>query len=431
MRKPFASLMTGLVLLAAVVVPPLVLKFGAFGASNFAAGLLLVVGLYAFLFAALCALHGPRKGLGKLALIVTVVLAVVYCQGVLSFFINTTFNMGRFLQSYVFLIIYVLGASFLVFLAQGLPKYKADFAVKLVFYALLLSGLVTILGYRALGNPSAVGFFSENSHYALSFLPFILYMVVLSSWRKKFFFLFMGFLIAFNLQSMTLLVGVITVTIFTLRLRQLVFLSIIAIPILMVAMDYMDFEYYSSRLDFTNPNPNLSVLSFMNGWERAYLNLKDSYGIGLGFQQLGFFGSEGKIFEALRAVNAENLNLFDGSFVASKLISEFGILAVMLLVAYLVYLPRSVRWLHEVSMNGGETVDCRKVFFLGCFVMFFIDLFLRGTGYFSSSGFLFVASLVWIGLHPVFRTPSRDNTSDHRFEPHNSAQSLIVSILQK
>jgi hypothetical protein len=409
MRKPFASLMTGLVLLAAVVVPPLVQRFGA---SSMAAGLVPVVGLYTFLFAALCALHGPRQSLGKLAFIVTVVLAVVYAQGVLSFFINTTFNMDRFLQSFVFLIIYVLGASFLVFLAQGLPKYKADFAVKFVFYALLLSGLATILGYRAMGNPSAVGFFSENSHYALSFLPFLLYMVVLSSWRKKLFFLFMGCLIALILHSVTLLVGTIAVAIIALRLRQLVFLSIIAIPILMVAMDYIDIGYFSSRLDFLNPN--LSMLSFMNGWEKAYLNLKDSYGIGVGFQQLGFLGSEeGEILKVLRityskvGVGFENINRFDGSFVASKLISEFGILAVMLLVAYLVYLARSVRWLHEVSMNGRETVDCRKVFFQACFVMFFIDLFLRGTGYFSSSGFLFIASLVWIVLPPVSRTPLR------------------------
>ena len=409
MRKPFASLMTGLVLLVAVVVPPLGQKFGA---QSMAAGLLPVVGLCVFLFAALCALHGPRQILGKLAFIVTLVLTVVYAQGVLSFFITTTFNVVRFWQSYVFLIIFVLGASLLAFLAQGLPKYKADFAVKFVFYVLLLNGLVTILGYRALDNPSAVGFFSENSHYALSFLPFLLYMVVLSSWRKKWFLLFMGFLIPIILNSLTLLVGVIVVAILALRLRQLVFLSIIAISILMVAMDYIDIGYFSSRLDFSNPS--LSLLSFMHGWEKAYLNLKDSYGIGVGFQQLGFVGSEGgEILKVLsttyskEGVGFENLNLFDGSFVTSKFISEFGILAVMLLVAYLVYFAKSVRWLHEVSMNGGENVDCRKVFFLACFVMFFIDLFIRGTGYFSSSTFLFIASLVWIVLPPVSQTPLR------------------------
>jgi hypothetical protein len=279
--------------------------------------------------------------------------------------------------------------------------------VKFVFYALLLNGLVTILGYRALGNPSAVGFFSENSHYAMSFLPFLLYIVVLSSWRKKWFFLFMSFFIVFKLQSVTLLVGVIAVTIFSLRLRQLVFLSIIAIPILTVAvaMDYMDFGYYYVRLDLTEPN--LSMLSFLNGWERAYLNLRDSYGIGIGFQQLGFLGSEGKIFEIIMAISGVYVNLYDGGFTGSKFISEFGILAVMLLMAYLVYFMKSVRWLHEVSINGGETVDFRKVFFLACFVMFFIDLFIRGAGYFSASGFLFIASLVWIGLPPVSRTPLR------------------------
>ena len=176
---------------------------------------------------------------------------------------------------------------------------------------------------------------------------------------------------------------------------------------------------------------NLSMLSYQSGWERIYVNLKDYYGIGLGFQQLGFLGSPGEIMKTFGSIGAQGMNRFDGSFVASKFISEFGILAVMVLVAYLVYFARNAWWLREVSKNGGETVDCRKVFFLACFVMFSIDLFIRGTGYFSSSGFLFIASLMWIGLPPVSRTPSRDNTSDHRFEPHNSAQSLIVSILQK
>jgi len=402
-------------------------------APSMAAGLVPVLGLYVFLFAASCALHGPRHRLGKLTFIVTMVLPLVYTHGVLSFFINTTFNMERFWQSYLFLIIFVFGASFLVFLVQRLPKYKADFAVKLVFYVLLLCALAQMLGYRTFGYPTSVGFFIENSHYAWSLLPFLLYMVVLSSRRKKQFFLFMGFLISMILNSLTLLVGVIAIAIFALSLRQLVFLSItaIAISIPIVAMDYIDIGYFLARLDFSNPN--LSLMSFLTGWERAFLNLKDSVGIGVGFQQFGFVRSESEIeiFEVFFSIGAADLNLYDGSFIASKLISEFGILAVIVLVAYLVYFVKSVRWLHEVSINGGETVDCRKVFFLACFVMFFIDLFIRGGGYFTSSGFLFMASLVWIGLPPVSRTPSGDNTSDHRFEHDNSAQSLIVSILQK
>jgi hypothetical protein len=431
MRKPFASLMTALVLLSTVVVPPLGL---AFGAANFALGLLLVVGLYAFLFAALCAIHEPRQNLGKLALIVIVILTVVLAQGMFSFLVNTTFNISRFFQAYGFLIFYLSGAAFLVFLAQGVPSYKADFAVKFVFYALLLSAIATILGYRRFGNMSAVGFFSENSHFALSFLPFLLYMVVLSGWRKKWFFLFMGFWVGLSLQSLTFLVGVIGIAMLTLRSRQMVVFSIVLISMLMVALDNIDIGYYSARVNLAadqlgQGKPSLSMLSYQSGWERIYLNLQDSYGIGIGFQQLGFLGTAGELLETLASIGAENLNRYDGSFVASKFISEFGILAVMVLVAYLVYFARNVRWLREVSRNGGETVDCRKVFFLACFVMFFADLFLRGTGYFSPTGFLFIASLMWVGLPPISRTPSRDNISDHRFEPHNSAQSL--PILQK
>jgi hypothetical protein len=416
-----------------VVVPPLGL---AFGAANFALGLLFVVGLYSFLFAALCAIHEPRQNLGKLALIVIVILAVVLAQGMFSFLINTTFNMGRFFQTYGFLIFYLSGAAFLVFLAQGVPSYMADFAVKFVFYALLLSGIATILGYRRFGNISAVGFFSENSHFALSFLPFLLYMVVISSWKKKWFFLFMGFWVGLSLQSLTLLVGVIGISMLTLRSKQMVFFSIILISSLMVALDNIDVDYYSARLDpaadqLGSGAPSLSMLSYQSGWQRIYLNLQDSYGIGIGFQQLGFLGTAGELLESFDALGAVDLNRYDGSFVASKLISEFGILAIMVLVVYWVYFAKHFSWLREVSRNGGETVDCRKVFFLACFVMFSVDLFLRGTGYFSASGFIFIASLMWIGLPPVSRTPSRDNTSDHRLEPHNSAQSLIAPISQK
>ena len=117
-----------------------------------ALGVLFVAGLYIFLFTALCALHGPRQSLGKVGVIVTVVLAVVLAQGVISFFINPTFNVGPFLAGLcLFNYFSLIGASSLVFLAQGLPKYKADFAVKFVFYVLLLSGLATYPWISPLG----------------------------------------------------------------------------------------------------------------------------------------------------------------------------------------------------------------------------------------------------------------------------------------
>ena len=420
MRKPLASIMSGLLLLAAVVVPPLGIM--AFGASSMAVGVLLVVGLYLMLYVAMCTLHRSIQRLGGVVLFFSVALVIIFIHGMLSFVINDTFNISRFSQTYVFLIIFIFGASSLTILAMGLPVYMADFAVKFVFYTLLLSGFATTLGYRAFDNPSAVVFFNENSHYALSFGPFLLYMVVLSNLTKKLLFLILGFLIALSLQSLTLLVVVIAIFFLTLRLKKLLFFALIGITILFTTIDYIDVGYYSSRIDFSDTNTNLSTLSFTNGWEKAFLNLKDSYGIGIGFQQLGFVGSEGEILQILKEMGFENLNLHDGNNVASKLLSEFGILAVMVLFAYFVYFARSAKWLHKVSVIEGKTVDCKKVFFLSCFFMFFIDLFIRGAGYFSSSGFLFIASIVWFVLHPVSWAPSQEQLSDECCAPlHSSA----------
>lgn len=98
-----------------------------------------------------------------------------------------------------------------------------------------------------------------------------------------------------------------------------------------------------------------------------------------------------------------DLNLLDGGSVATKFIGEFGLLGVAMLLAYLFYFAKSARWLHEISMSEVAPRDCKRVFFLSCFVMYCIDLFVRGTGYFSSSGFFFVASLMWKAI----RVPNR------------------------
>lgn len=140
----------------------------------------------------------------------------------------------------------------------------------------------------------------------------------------------------------------------------------------------------------------MSTLVYLSGWERAYLNFNDTFGLGVGFQQFGIVGSPGEMMESLGALGAENLNLLDGGAVAPKFIGEFGLLGVAMLLVYLVYFAKSARWLRKVSMGEVALQARPRVFFLSCFVMYCIDLFVRGTGYFSSSGFLFVASLIWL-----------------------------------
>jgi len=237
----------------------------------------------------------------------------------------------------------------------------------------------------------------------------MLYATVTASPRMKLLLIVSSYAIALLLNSVTLVVGIALVTAMVIPLRQLLLLvPIAAIPFLL-NFSTVTLHYYSSRLDLFSSSQNLSTLVFLSGWERAYLNLKDTVGLGVGFQQFGIIGSRGDILESIRIMGGRASNLLDGGSVAPKFIGEFGVLGVTILLVYLVNFAKSARWLHEVSMNEVAPRDYRRIFFLSCFVMFSIDLFVRGAGYFSSSGFLFVASLMWLSVRERSdKAPNRD-----------------------
>lgn len=398
MRKPFSSIAIGLILLSTVVLPPL--GHRAFGTSSMGAGALVVSGLYIYLFVALGAILLQSQSLGAVPILMTAVLGVVMTHGAISYLINDEFDFGRFSLSYLFLILFLLAAFFFALLAQSVPNFRADFAVKLVFYVLLLSSVAGMLRFSPFSpfSPETIYaslfIFSEPSHFVLSFLPFFLYMTVTVSPRMKMPLVLLGYAIAFLLQNLTIVVGITLVAVLVIPLRRFLFLSpIAALPVLFAVVNL---DYYWSRVDLSIDSQNLSTMVYLSGWERAYLNFKDTLGLGVGFQQFGIIGSRGEMMESIGKLLNMDSNLFDGGSVSSKFIGEFGFLGVTMLLAYLVYFAKNARWLHEVSMSEVAPRDCRRIFFLSCFVMYYIDFFVRGTGYFSSSGFLFIASLVWI-----------------------------------
>lgn len=364
-----------------------------------AAGVLLVLGLHICLFVALSVIRQQFQSLGAGALLIIAVMSVIMIQSTISLLTHDDFDFGRFSQTYLFLIIYLLGTFSFALLTQKVPKLQADFAVRLVFYVMLLSSIAAILHFSPFssGLSKPVFFFNEPSHFALDFLPFLLYMTVTSSPRMKLLLLLLGYAIALLLENMTLIAGITLIVGLAIPLRRLLFLAPIAV-ILIFFTTAVNLDYYSSRVNLSSDNQNISTLVYLSGWERAYLNFKDTFGLGVGFQQFGIIGSRGEKMESLAALSADNLNLLDGGAVAPKFVGEFGLLGVAMLLAYLVYFAKSAKWLRKISMGEVAFQARPRVFFLSCFVMYSIDLFVRGTGYFSSSGFLFVASLMWIIL---------------------------------
>lgn len=396
MSKLFSSVAIGLLLLSTVVMPSLV--FMVLHASSMAAGLLLILGLYIFMFLALSAIGRKFQSLGAGILLAAAVMGVIMFQSIIIFLTHDDFNFERFAQTYLFFIIFLLGAFSFVLLAQKVPTFQTDFGVRMVFYLLLLSSFAAILHFSPFSSVQikSVFFFNEPSHFALNFLPFLLYMTVTSSPRVKLLLLMLGYAIALLLENLTLIVGVTLVVGLVFPLRRLLFLAPIAV--LLIFFIPVNLDYYSSRVSISSGNQNLSTLVFISGWERAGLNFVETFGFGVGFQQFGIVGSRGEIMENLGDLGVPDLNLLDGGSIAPKIIGEFGLLGVSMLLVYFGYFAKSAKWLRAVSMGKVAPRAYLKVFLLSCLVMFSIDLFVRGTGYFSSSGFLFTASLMWIIL---------------------------------
>lgn len=211
-------------------------------------------------------------------------------------------------------------------------------------------------------------------------------------------------LLGWFLESLTLLVGGCLIAAMVVPWRQLAFMVTLMIPIAVTVdpealFSVENLEYYVVRIDLSEENQHLSALAFKQGWEMAYLSLEKSFGLGVGFQQFGIVGGEAGINEAIAKLNeGEGLNRLDGGTVGAKFLGEFGILGVITLSVYLIKFLSVARVIRSIAAGRVKSFDAQHIFFLSCFTTFTIDLFVRGTGYFSPSGFLFVSSLADMGL---------------------------------
>jgi hypothetical protein len=157
-------------------------------------------------------------------------------------------------------------------------------------------------------------------------------------------------------------------------------------------------EYFLSRLMTSPTEINLSRVLYLEGWDRSFVNFKETLGFGLGFQQFGIHGSISPIRIMIEnySPQAVEMNLFDGTFVAAKLIGELGIIGLLLLSLYTLKAISVYKWLKNIIISNHFNSDARDIFFASHFIMFFIDIYFRGAGYFSSSGFFFLSSVFWI-----------------------------------
>lgn len=234
--------------------------------------------------------------------------------------------------------------------------------------------------------------FREPSHYALVLIPIVYFLVnLIKNPVNGIFILLVSFILAFLIQNATLLVGcMFSLFLYILKhkIQKKMLLPVFAICLLVflfalnVEGDYYD--YFLSRLLLSTEN--ISSLAYLSGWERAYLTFLDSYAIGAGFNRMGLVGLHGAYQDILDEFGVTNLNLTDGATLGSKIIYELGGLGILLLIVYMYFFLK-------ILSKSRTTKNTQDLFFMSYFLAIFIEIFVRGVGYFTPNLVLYLSSI--------------------------------------
>jgi hypothetical protein len=381
-------------LLLTMILPPLI--FVVFAASSMAIGLLVCALMWSFAW-----LVGVDKALimkksdayhGVIVLIACVLLTLHVT--VINLLIGGV-DFSRFASSCSLLLLLYFGANLAARKLGRVPDAKLVKAANFSFMFLTSLAIAAIAGLPAVGSQSsgkAVVVFSEPSHYALAYLPVLLFRISVVKQRTQVLLLGIAFFLAVALQSLTMVVGILIVATLLLRRFQL---ALVGVVIFVAALTLtLDLDYYTSRLDFSSESTNLSALVFLQGWQRAILNFKETYGIGVGFQQFGLVGSFGEIAENIANILGDYSNLRDGGSTATKLIAEFGVVGVAILFVFMKVAIQGAIFIREAQLQSPIYRDQRRLFFYSFIFTYTMELFIRGVGYFSPGGFLAVVALI-------------------------------------
>lgn len=292
-------------------------------------------------------------------------------------------------SAYLIMVLLFISSCFaekiLVYTEHSIKKAVVYFYIFLTIIGLLSSLLIKFNVY----DSKSMIFFSEPSAFALIYLPFFSFCLYYASGFRLILLCLTSFGIALLVQNLTMLAGICICFLFLKKVNilQIIF-AIIVISVAIAVFDFaFDLTYYTARLNFGN-STNLSLLVYLSGAERAYLNLIYSHGLGIGFQQMGVNGILGDNQQILESLGAGELNLFDGSFILSKFISEFGFVGVLCSLIYVFYLLK-LYFSFKISKQY-------TVYYILCYsfyISFFIPFFLRGAGYLNPYVFMLMTSL--------------------------------------
>lgn len=240
------------------------------------------------------------------------------------------------------------------------------------------------------GSSKSALLISEPSYVALIIFPFILFLSLIRDSRAIWFIVFFA-IYALLVQNLTVILVLCVSSFFYFSGALLRVLFIVVFPVF--AFFVLADEYFLDRVSISSSSENMSVLVLLQGWENARLALGFSNFMGVGFQQFGVVGPVGAISAKIDDYGFAGLNLYDGGTLAAKIVGEMGLLGMVLLLLYVVFAVRCLMYIFKNTYDPSRVGD---YFAIACVLSFSAEIFIRGVGYFSSGGLLFVLSSLYL-----------------------------------
>jgi hypothetical protein len=376
------------------------------------AGLLFLPGLLGFLFegtsfttgtALVCLVALMLAGLGVVPLVSRDVQIAFATTGIITFIVilhllissaidnDPGFDIGRALLS--LLLFSVVAVSVPAFSIAIMADYRIRTIVRIMFVLFIISALLSLLKIQpptsSLGEKPTFPF-TEPSFLGFSLASTLIFTMMRSSRivRALLILIFIG--LGFGLSNLTIIVTCIFAAAITLPVSWL----ILGVTVSSIGAASLDLSYYSDRLDFNwATSTNLSSLVYVQGWQMLQESLLRTHGWGIGFQQLGVVYTNVPASIRINALLGRDANLQDGGFILSKLGSEFGLLGFGLVGVYLYVMGQSFMRLRLAIWRKTEMAD-GELFAHACVLGYFVEMFIRGTNYFTGTLVLMLAGLV-------------------------------------
>ena len=316
----------------------------------------------------------------------------------LNFGIAATFthlNIERAFLSYLLVLLFYFSAFTLSRIISRTRKKYIDQTMICLLYFFYFAAFVAItkkyffpLYETTYTNP--IFPFVEPSLFAMLFIPTLLYCLLISSPKHASLMLILAFLILIFVKSLVLALGLVFILLL-MRKYYFLFFLLLSFLALCIFLNF-DYQYYLDRLSISGDSKNLSNLVYIQGWNILIESIKSSFFLGVGFQQLGVAEIDPLVTSNVTSIVGRPINNFDGGFLFSKFISEFGLFGLLFffLLSRKFFLAfRNLYYFENKSINSHFFLF--KNIFL---ISFLFDFFIRTTGYFSPASFLFLTAIL-------------------------------------